>query len=137
MAGGMIGKRVNLDPTVLQPGANAPQPAGTTGMVFGPAQPMGQPQGPTLFDPNVGINMALQQPGQAGMMGAMGPSPVRGRGGPMRPDTGRRRQPGMTPRQVRPDRTMGRGAGAFGMRGRGPIPLQQRQVRGRGRGRRR
>jgi hypothetical protein len=75
-----------FDPRVLQPGANVPQPAGTTGMTFGAAQPMRQPQ---------------------------------------------------LPRRVRPNRTMGRGAGAFGIRGRSPIPLQQQQVRGRGRGRRR
>ena len=105
MASGMVGQRNNLDPTasinnaissvkpqgprlfnpqVLRPGANAPQPAGTTGMTFGSPQRMSQPEGPTrtigrgagafgmqgrssvgstpaqprLFDPKVGVNRA-------------------------------------------------------------------------------
>jgi hypothetical protein len=151
MKSGMVGQRINLDPTesfnnamspaqaqgprlfdpgVLQPGANAPQPAGTTGMLSGPAQPMRQPQGPTLFDPTVGINLNQANAArQAGMMGSIG-SIGMGNAQPMRKPQGPRRV-----RPNRPSRAMGRGVGAFGMRGRGPIASQQPKARGRGRGR--
>ena len=163
---GMIGERVTFDPTESLNNAMGPVQAQgprlfnptvginqgiASGQTQGPMvglggpQPMGQPQGPRLFDPRVGINQA-NAARQAGMMGAMGsiasglgmgnaqPMSLRsmiGRGG-----RGRGRQPSMTPRQVRPNRTIGRGAGAFGMGGRGlvkPMP----KARGRGRGRRR
>ena len=168
MKSGMVGQRINLDPTeslnnamspaqaqgprlfdpgVLQPGANAPQPAGTTGMLSGPAQPMRQAQGPALFDPTVGINNAMRsgQPVGSVVSGSGGvisgnAQPVRMKripnsmtiGGALRRNP-RSRGPAI---ETGISRAMGRGAGAFGMRGRGlvkPMP----KARGRGRGRRR
>jgi len=123
-----------FDPKV---GINVAQPVGSVvrstlgGVMGGNAQPVRQPQGPRLFDPRVlqpGANAARQ----AGMMGAIGSIASglgMGNAQPMRQPRG--------PRRVRPDRAIGRGSGAFGIRGRGPIPLQKQQVRGRGRGRRR
>jgi len=142
--GGMVGQRINLDPTELL--NNAMSPAQAQGpRLLGP----NSTQGPTLFDPTVGINLNQANAArQAGMMGSIGSigmgnaQPMRQPQGPRsmigRGGRGRRgSQPRMTPRQVRSSRAMGRGSGAFGMQGRGPIALQQPKARGRGRGKRR
>jgi hypothetical protein len=159
MKSGMVGQRINLDPTESLNNAMSPaqaqgprlfdpgvainnamrsgQPVGTTGMLSGPAQPMRQAQGPALFDPTVAINNAMRSGQPVGSVVSGSGGVISGNAQPVRmkqiPNSmtieGALRR---NPRSIG-SRAMGRGAGAFGMRGRSLVkPMPGIAMRGRG-----
>jgi len=141
MAGGTVGKRTLLDPSVLNTNfQNAPQPAGG-GITLGPAVFTGLPQGPKPFNPNSPVNKG----------GAMTPNAITTPQGPrlFNPNSTINSGGAMTPNAMsgigygssqgpttfdptqEMNRTIGRGAGEFGIQGRSLVPSKDLKSRGR------
>tara|TARA_R110000751_G_C13486012_1_gene448467 strand:+ start:50 stop:532 length:483 start_codon:yes stop_codon:yes gene_type:complete len=150
MTGGTVGKRTMIDPTASINSAlssfpsQGPSISSSQGpRLFNPAQAVnsalssfpsqgptpinkggamtpnamtpGQSQGPTLFDPKVGINLG----------GAMTPNAMSGIG------YGSSQGPTTFDPTQEMNRTIGRGAGEFGIQGRSLVPSKDLKSRGR------
>lgn len=125
MAGGTVGKRTLIDPTSLVNSALSSFPSQGP-KPFNPNSPVNKggamtpnaittPQGPQLLDPSAGLNLG----------GAMTPNAMSGIG------YGESQGPTLFDPNEMINRTIGRGAGTFGIQGRSLVPSNDLKSRSR------
>ena len=148
MAGNTVGKRTLIDPTSLINSAissgqtngpmitSRPTPMNKGGAMTPNAMTPGQSQGPTLFDPTQEVNSAMSSfPSQGPKL--FNPKAGINLGGAMTPNAmsaigyGSSQGPTTFDPTQELNRTIGLGAGAFGMQGRSSVPSNDLKSRSR------